>query len=430
MKNLLKKINRISTGVWSSLILGVGLMTLLTALGSEARADTIISEEFTWKALSSAEHTCQTFQHTVVGPGMISIRLKMNPFRERMFAMSKEDIITSNLPDFAEYKGFTINGAANVNPDSFIGKPIDRIVKYKIPGKTFNLSFKICNPVNCNFAGACSQPASAASVIIDYTPDSASGSSTVASAQSISWATQADGWRGKNGQRYVLQCPSGGTISGRIWGTGLYTDDSSICTAAVHAGLITAASGGVVTIEIRPGASTYNAAARNGVASRAYGGWAGSFIFVKTPITTNTTIFTGSTNLSKKRPAKQSSKSQWSKPNDADGAVDSIKNGSYGFHTNKEKNPWWQVDLGEVKPLTGIRIFNRLDCCAERARTIQILLSNDGANWTTVYSNNGTVFGGNDGKPLSVSLKGNSARYVRLQLAETNYFHLDEVEIY
>ena len=418
----------------SGLILGIGIMTLLPFLGSEARADVIIAEEFTWKALSSADHTCQTFNHTVAGPGMISIRLKMNPFRERMFAMSKEDIITSNLPDFAEYKGFTINGAANVNPDSFIGKPIDRIVKYKIPGKKFNVSFKVCNPVNCNFAGLCSQPASAASVIIDYTPDSASGSSTSAgSAQSINWATQADGWRGKNGQRYVLQCPAGGTISGRIWGTDLYTDDSSICTAAVHAGLITAASGGVVTIEIRPGAGAYNATARNGVASRAYGGWAGSFIFLKPLIgtnTTNATTFTGSTNLSKNRPAKQSSTSQWSKQNDAQGAVDGVKNSSYGFHTNNEKNPWWQVDLGQVRPLTGIRVFNRLDCCAERARTIQILLSNDGANWTRVFTNNGTVFGGNDGNPLSVSLKGKSARYVRLQLAETNYFHLDEVEIY
>ena len=94
------------------------------------------------------------------------------------------------------------------------------------------------------------------------------------------------------------------------------------------------------------------------------------------------------------------------------------------------KNPWWQVDLGEVKNLTEIRIFNRLDYCADRARTIQVLLSNDGSNWTRVFANDGSIFGGNDGNPLSVSLKGKSARYVRLQLTETNYFHLDEVEIY
>lgn len=99
-------------------------------------------------------------------------------------------------------------------------------------------------------------------------------------ATKINWATQADGWRGKNGSRYRLQCPAGGTISTRLWGTDYYTDDSSICTAAVHAGLINT-SGGVVTIEIRGGAGSYQATTRNGVASKGYGAWHGSFVFVR-----------------------------------------------------------------------------------------------------------------------------------------------------
>ncbi|MBK9154474.1 MAG: discoidin domain-containing protein [Chloracidobacterium sp.] len=135
-------------------------------------------------------------------------------------------------------------------------------------------------------------------------------------------------------------------------------------------------------------------------------------------------------NLALKRPTKQSSNSQWSKPNDAQGAVNGVKNRSFGFHTNRESNPWWQVDLGAVKRLTEIRIFNRLDCCGERARTIRVLLSNDGIRWRRVYAHNGSVFGGADGRPLIVSVRGNSARYVRLQLAEVTWFHLDEVEIY
>lgn len=100
-------------------------------------------------------------------------------------------------------------------------------------------------------------------------------------AKAIDWAMQADGWRGQNGQRYTLQCPAGGTISSRLWGTDIYTDDSSICTAAVHAGLITTSSGGTVTIEIRPAQQSYAASTRNGVASRDYGYWNGSFIFVR-----------------------------------------------------------------------------------------------------------------------------------------------------
>jgi hypothetical protein len=253
---------------------------------------------------------------------------------------------------------------------------------------------------------------------------------TVHNVPDTNWGTQAIGWRGQNGQYYTLQCPPRGAIAGNLWGTDLYTDDSSICTAAVHAGLITVAAGGVVTIEIRPGAAAYAASTRNGVTSRSYGGWAGSFIFSKPNIFPNTDVKLSGNNLAKNRPARQSSTSEWSNPNDAQGAVDGVKNGSYGFHTESETNPWWQVDLGENVDLAEIRIFNRLDCCSERARTIQILLSNDGVNWTTAYSNKGTVFGGTDGNPLSVSLQGYSARFIRLQLNETNYLHLDEVEIY
>lgn len=93
------------------------------------------------------------------------------------------------------------------------------------------------------------------------------------------WATQADSWRGQNGRRETLACPPGGPTAGRLWGTDVYTDDSSICLAAVHAGLITAAAGGTVTIEIRPGQPTYAGSARNGVTSQAYGAWGGSFVF-------------------------------------------------------------------------------------------------------------------------------------------------------
>lgn len=88
----------------------------------------------------------------------------------------------------------------------------------------------------------------------------------------------------------------------------------------------------------------------------------------------------GSLNLALNRPAKQSSTSQWSHPDDAQGAVDGNVSGGYGFHTASEPTPWWQVDLGAVRALTEIRIFNRRDCCSERARTLQVLLSNDGAS--------------------------------------------------
>jgi hypothetical protein len=57
----------------------------------------------------------------------------------------------------------------------------------------------------------------------------------------------------------------------------VYTDDSSVCTAGVHAGVITFKDGGPVTIEILAGQATYEGTERNGATTSAYGEWAGSF---------------------------------------------------------------------------------------------------------------------------------------------------------
>lgn len=137
-----------------------------------------------------------------------------------------------------------------------------------------------------------------------------------------------------------------------------------------------------------------------------------------------------SANLARGKPASQSSTSQWSRANDAQGAVDGVINGGFGFHSNHEANPWWQVDLGGAARIDEVRLYNRLDCCPERARTVQVLLSDDGRSWRGVYRHNGQAFGGKDGKPLKIALSGERGRYMRLQLNETQWFHLDEVEVY
>lgn len=100
----------------------------------------------------------------------------------------------------------------------------------------------------------------------------------------ITWATTANALRGRNGQRASFACPPGGTPSAAVWGSDNYSDDSSICAAAVHAGLISAGNGGAVTIEVRPGAGSYKGSSRNGVSSRDYGSWPGSFAFAGAPV--------------------------------------------------------------------------------------------------------------------------------------------------
>ncbi|HEX6654855.1 MAG TPA: LCCL domain-containing protein [Candidatus Limnocylindria bacterium] len=99
-------------------------------------------------------------------------------------------------------------------------------------------------------------------------------------AQSGPWARGAVVYRGEIGQRHHYDCPPDGSPS-PIWGTGLYTDDSSVCTAAVHAGLITFEQGGTVTIKIRPGSEDYRASVQNHVVSGAWAISSGSFMFVR-----------------------------------------------------------------------------------------------------------------------------------------------------
>jgi hypothetical protein len=92
------------------------------------------------------------------------------------------------------------------------------------------------------------------------------------------WGTTAVPHRGANGQTFQLTCTPGGTARS-VWGTGTYTDDSSICTAAVHAGLITFATGGSVSYTIAPGLDSYAASTANGVTTGSWGSWVGSFTF-------------------------------------------------------------------------------------------------------------------------------------------------------
>lgn len=72
-------------------------------------------------------------------------------------------------------------------------------------------------------------------------------------------------------------CPPG-AAAGTVWGSLTYTDDSSICAAAVHAGVISAA-GGPVTVQASGGCPSFEGSTRNGVTTTNYGPWQSSFFF-------------------------------------------------------------------------------------------------------------------------------------------------------
>ncbi|MCB1388027.1 MAG: hypothetical protein KDK12_02560 [Rhodobacteraceae bacterium] len=91
--------------------------------------------------------------------------------------------------------------------------------------------------------------------------------------------------RGLNAESLVCLCDR--TSFDAVWGTDLYTDDSDICAAAVHAGLLrpsyldggTRGYRGIVSVVRTGGCPQYWGSRAYGIDTRPYHGWPGSFYF-------------------------------------------------------------------------------------------------------------------------------------------------------
>ena len=84
-----------------------------------------------------------------------------------------------------------------------------------------------------------------------------------------------------------------GTTGGAIWGTDIYTSDTYIPCAAVHAGFIANGETKEVYIKVVQGLSEYIGSTRNGVSTSGYGGWGLSYQFVSAPMSYKATISPG-----------------------------------------------------------------------------------------------------------------------------------------
>ncbi|XP_031681594.1 uncharacterized protein LOC109883916 isoform X2 [Oncorhynchus kisutch] len=67
---------------------------------------------------------------------------------------------------------------------------------------------------------------------------------------------------------------------------------------------------------------------------------------------------------------------------DASDAIDGKRNTHYGSctHTQKDRNPWWRVDLLNVYRITDVTLTNRGDCCPERLDGAEIRIGNSSEN--------------------------------------------------
>ncbi len=82
-------------------------------------------------------------------------------------------------------------------------------------------------------------------------------------------------YRGKVGQSFYFDVT--GATEGTVWGNVIYTDDSTLAAAAVHAGVLSPGQRGVVKVTILPGRGSYAGTESNGVTSQPYGEWPGSY---------------------------------------------------------------------------------------------------------------------------------------------------------
>jgi hypothetical protein len=69
-----------------------------------------------------------------------------------------------------------------------------------------------------------------------------------------------------------------GETHGPLWGTDVYTSDSDLGTACVHAGLLRPGEAGGVKVTIVPPLPVYKGSVRNGTTSRDWNtGWPGAY---------------------------------------------------------------------------------------------------------------------------------------------------------
>jgi hypothetical protein len=83
------------------------------------------------------------------------------------------------------------------------------------------------------------------------------------------------GFAGQIGRTYVFRITGGGMQQGGLWGTGIYTVDSSLALAAVHAGILRAGQTGSVRVTLMGQVQGFAGSFQNGINSANYPAYAG-----------------------------------------------------------------------------------------------------------------------------------------------------------
>jgi hypothetical protein len=93
------------------------------------------------------------------------------------------------------------------------------------------------------------------------------------------------------------------------------------------------------------------------------------------------------------------------------------------FHTVDENNPSIEIDLGEQRRFSAVRVVNREDCCAERAVPLVVEVSVDQRDWRRVARRD-EVF-----SSWLAEFSPVDARWLRLRVERQSYLHLASVRV-
>ncbi len=94
-----------------------------------------------------------------------------------------------------------------------------------------------------------------------------------------------------------------------------------------------------------------------------------------------------------------------------------------GFHTRKGRGEAVTIDLGSIQPIQSVEVYNRYDCCRNRALPLRLEVGTDGITYETVARRT-------DSFASWMVPVTKPVRFLRLTNESTNFFHLSEVEVY
>jgi hypothetical protein len=109
------------------------------------------------------------------------------------------------------------------------------------------------------------------------------------------------------------------------------------------------------------------------------------------------------------------------------GLTDGVTSGAYGVHTNKEENPWVQVDLGDLYRIDTVKVYNRGDGWFDEGLPMTLELSENGTDFVEAETRSKS-FG--DWVPWTAHVGKKKARFVRVRGKKGAYVTLGEIEVF